>query len=412
MNVVQVNYSDLPGRRFNGYDLHLSLIENGYRANQIVLEKHGDAPTAIPLANANELFVRSVMRRLEDQLSINNLLFPFGKALYEHPIFQNADIAHYHVVHLHFLSILDFPRLMSAVPSLWTLHDPWPFTGHCVHPYECTGWQNGCFNCPQLDDHVFPMKNDKASQMWKIKKQVYRELDVDIVVASRFMEDFVKDSPLTSHFKNVHRIPFGIDIEGFQLSNKENARKRWGILDEEFVIAFRAESNQTKGLKYILDMLDKLALSKPVAIITVGTERLPTRLAEKYRVVELGWQKNPETIYDFYAASDIFLMPSLGESFGLMAIEAMAAGRPVVVFENTVLSEITFAPECGIAVTYKSSDMMKVSVERLMNNPSECYWRGEKGKELAHKHYRYEDYLIRHIELYQEVLNRKKLVNP
>ncbi|QQZ62204.1 glycosyltransferase [Paenibacillus sonchi] len=382
MNILQINNCDLVGRRFNGHDLQVSLNEQGHNAYQIVLEKSGKESTTIPLLSNSELFVRSRLKNLEYLLSMNSLIYPFGKLLSEHSIFQKADIAHYHLIHNHFLSILDFPQLTSNKPSVWTVHDPWIITGHCIHPCECSGWMNGCHNCPKVEDPTFPMQVDKASQMWNIKKDVYQNLKVDIVVASDFMEKYITESPLTSHFNRVHKIPFGIKVEQFQLSDKWEVRSSWSIPESNFVISFRAEPNEVKGLKFIIEMLDELDGSLPVTILTLGHEPLPAYLIGKFQVIELGWENDQELLCDFYAASDVFLMPSLAESFGLMAVEAMAAGCPVIVFDNTVLVEITHAPECGIAVPYKNADALKFEVCRLMHSPDECKWRGKKGRNL------------------------------
>ncbi|MFD0673619.1 glycosyltransferase [Cohnella sp. GCM10027633] len=408
MNIVHVNNTDLSGRRFNGHDLQLSLNEQGHRAHQLVVEKQGNEVTTVSLLSPHELFVRSSVRGLEQQLSLNNLLFPFGKKIAEHPIITEADIVHYHLIHNHFISLFDYPELFGRRPSVWTVHDPWTVTGHCVHPRECTGWQNGCHHCPQLDDSAFPMQVDKASQMWEIKRRVYQNMDVHVVVASRFMESYIRTSPLTSHLTNIYRIPFGIDVDVFSNRDREAARQRWAIPIENFVIAFRAETNENKGLHYILEMLEKLSAVHPVTLLVIGNAHLPSELMGKYHVIELGWSNDQFILYDFYAACTVFLMPSIAESFGLMAIEAMASGRPIIVFENTVLEEITFAPECGFAVPYKNSDMLRDAVEWLMHHPEECDRRGTQGRELAAKYYRYEDYVRRHITLYEDIQDKRR----
>jgi len=407
LNIIQISDTDLPGRRFNGHDLMVYMNKQNHQVYQFVLNKVGNEASTIQLLTDRGLLSRILLIEFEKRLCMNGLTFPFGDIIKERGEFKEADIIHYHLIHNYFLSLLDFPKLTQLKPSVWTIHDPWAITGHCVHPMECEGWKTGCTPCPRIHDH-FSMRYDKAGQMWKIKKQVYKEMDIDIIVSSKFMEDYVKNSPLTSHFKNVHRIPFGIHTEDFHRATRENARKRWKIPNDSFVIAFRSEKNEYKGVKYILEMLKKLTSARPITLITVGFEPLPRNLGKRYNVVELGWRDDLETLYNFYAACDVFLMPSIAESFGLMAVEAMASARPVVVFEGTALPDVTFAPECGIAVPYKDSDALRAAVERLINNPDECRYRGELGQKLAEQHYRFEDYVKRHIELYQEIIDRKK----
>ena len=96
-------------------------------------------------------------------------------------------------------------------------------------------------------------------------------------------------------------------------------------------------------------------------------------------------------------------MPSIEEAFGLMAIETMASGRPLVCFEGTSLPAVSFAPECG-----NDEEALLAVVKRLRESPEERYVRGEIGRKMAQEHYRFEDYIERHIHLYEEILHRKK----
>ncbi len=81
--------------------------------------------------------------------------------------------------------------------------------------------------------------------------------------------------------------------------------------------------------------------------------------------MELGWIENTGTIAEALNAADLFLMPSIAEAFGLMAIESMACGTPVIVFEGTALPETINAPECGIAVPYKDSHALARAIDEV-----------------------------------------------
>ena len=118
------------------------------------------------------------------------------------------------------------------------------------------------------------------------------------------------------------------------------------------------------------------------------------------------WLNDEQLIREILIASDLFLMPSLAESFGLMAVEAMAAGCAVICFEGTVPAEITEAPYCGIAVKYKSASDIAEKIMELKVNCRLTKELGQKGHELVKRKYRFEDYVDRHIHLYEEILNR------
>jgi len=60
--------------------------------------------------------------------------------------------------------------------------------------------------------------------------------------------------------------------------------------------------------------------------------------------------ENDNLMADIYNASDLFLMPSIVESFGMMAIEAMSCGTLPIVLEGTALPEVTNSKTCGVTV--------------------------------------------------------------
>lgn len=406
MKIVQVNDLDLPGRRFNGFDLMEALNDRGNLACQYVFDKHGESENVKSITHLGGY--RGRVMELERKHSLHGLLQPYGRLLMETADFNESDIVHYHLIHNHLLSLLDFPDMVNAKHSVWTWHDPWALTGHCVHPLDCQGWETGCSPCPHLD-YYFPLKTDTAGDLWRIKEKIYSKMNVDIIVASPFMLDFAQRSPLGRLFSKVHLIPFGIKEDDFGYISREEARLMLGLPKNNFVIAFRSETNEFKGTKYIFQMLEMLKDRNNVSLLVIGSSLpLPNWIKSSYNCMELGWQNDPVKLSAFYSACDVFLMPSIAESFGLMAVEAMASSRPVVVFDCAALPGVTFAPECGVAVPRGDAEALLEAVERLRNDPEERQIRGELGRDLVVKHYRFEDYVSRHEQLYKEIIERKQ----
>jgi glycosyltransferase involved in cell wall biosynthesis len=124
---------------------------------------------------------------------------------------------------------------------------------------------------------------------------------------------------------------------------------------------------------------------------------------DRFQLVELGWTNDEELARDAFVASDIFLMPSIVEAFGVMAIEAFACGKPVIVFEGTSLPEVTFAPEVGVSVPMHDGEGLYRALQHLIDNPAEREERGRKGREIAEKHYGDDLYAQRLAEIYKTV---------
>jgi len=411
MRVSQISSHDLTGRIFNGHELQIALNQKGILARQYVMEKEGSDCNTLTLNIDRD--ISKQIKMLETKLSMGPLLYSNRARLIENDSFyRNSDIVHFHLFYDKMISLFDFVRMVQAKPSVWTIHDIWPLTGHCIHPKypkSCESWRTGCDSCPDIQRY-FPMKEDKAGQMWRIKKRLYQRIDPDIVVSTEWLEQYVRESPLTQHFTKIHRIPFGIHLERYNQRSKGEARHRLNIPSDAFVIAFRTDGSpayRIKGSTYIWEALQ--GIESDITLLTVGWGAVPEDLCGKFHTVQLGWRNDDEIMADFYSACDIFLMPSLAETFGLMAIEAMASARPVIIFEDTVLTSVTFAPDCGVAVPYKDSNGLRGAICRLKDNPEERVSRGELGRQLAEKFYRFEDYVDRHIALYQDILDRNGL---
>ncbi len=396
MNILQVNFSDLIGHIFNGYDLHLSLNQMGINANQVVRDKRSNQSSVLELKK--DVVLQHQIRQFEKEYSISNLIFPYGEELRNLQEYKTADIVHYHIMHNGMVSLLDYPILMNEKKAVWTIHDPWILTGNCVHPLSCEKWKSGCKECDRLDEIYFEMNQDNTSFMWNVKKEILSQVNPHIIVSCDFMKKYIQESPLTQHFTNIHTIPFGLKIEKYDLSTKEYSR------NNKTVIGFRCEDAQIKGCNFIYEALRLLEDKSKFVIYCVGSGNVPKDIQQSFEIHELGWVDEEEKMIEFLLRCDIFLMPSLAETFGLMAIEAMAAGAVVISFKGTVLEEITSSPDVGISVEYKSYMGIYEAIRKLDNNPSELRVRGIRGHALVKEKYTFNDYVNKHRLLYESIV--------
>lgn len=405
MKVLHVNYADLPGRRFSGYDLLADMECFGFHSKQVVQTKLSDSPLVFELLNSSDVRLNSAVSAVEQRHGMNDLLSPWGSVLAELPEFAAADIVHYHIIHANMISLLDLPWLFALKPSVWSFHDAWPVTGHCIQPGECPGWLSGCEQCP-YPDRPLRVDRDVADRMWRVKRRILADIDVDVVVASQYMLDLVRRSPITAHLSQVSRIPFGVDAAKF-LPDKAQARSRrkLGIPKDDFVLMFRSSMDEHKGTAELLNALSLQRPPRPTTLLTVDRKGLLGGLSGHYRVVELGWTDG-DSLACAFSACDVFAMPSHVEGFGMMALEAMAAGRPVICLEGTAVSEITHAPICGFAVPPDDVGALRAAVDHFSLDAGDCAKRGALGRRLAGREYGHEGYLQSLAGLYTSVRTR------
>ena len=402
MNIVEVNYTDLSGRIFNGYDLHLSLNKmEGVSAVQYVAEKESGTPTV--KAFRDDAVIREEYLELERSFSIGQLLSPYGVQLLKEEAFLDADIIHLHIIHNNCISLLDLPELLKRDNVVWTIHDPWIVTGNCVYPLECGRWKMGCGYCPRLNEAGRRLRVDTTSQLWNLKKSIFTQINPHIITASGFTEKYLAESPLTAHWNRLTRIPFGIKKRFLEPFCQSEDKRRFGLAPDCLVIGFRLTDYEIKGCRYIFEALEQLNAARPIALLTTGDSKvLPDSLREKYQCVTLPWLQEDDLI-EFYRALDIFLMTSLAETFGLMAAESMACETALICFQSTVLEEITHAPDIGIAAAYRSTEAIAEALTRLVEKPEELADRKRRGKRFVAETYNYDRYVQQHLQLFREI---------
>ena len=98
-------------------------------------------------------------------------------------------------------------------------------------------------------------------------------------------------------------------------------------------------------------------------------------------------------------------MPSWQETFGLVYLEAMAHGKPVVAVQGQGVDGIVTHGETGILVKPRDIDTLVEALDFLLSHPEEAKAIGERSRNMVLKNYTWEKNAKRTIEVYHEVLN-------
>lgn len=413
MNILHINNTDLAGGRFNGYYMKRSL-DKSFNVEMVVWNKesqNSNVHRSPPDNPVLRFFALNIMR-IAARLGFDGLTGFSGWILPSQDYFKRADVIHLHQIHNHpNFSILSLPMLMHKKPVVWTIHDPWAMTGGCEHSFECNRWLTGCKpRCPHPRLRSL-FRNYTPYLHWKIKKLVYQHANLTLIVASQWMKDRIERSPLLRHLP-CHQIPFGIDLEVFKPSSKTECRKKLGITLGHKVIAFRdidigqnSKMSSYKGTSYLMEALKIYEPKEPTTLLIFENGKGFRILSSKYCVLTPGWIDGEDLAVAFSAA-DVFLMPSIQEAFGLMAVESMACGTPVIVFEGTSLPDVIKAPLGGLAVPAKDSVALAGAIKQLMENEELRTRLGKQARLIAEREYAFPLYVKRHISLYEEVIER------
>ena len=196
-------------------------------------------------------------------------------------------------------------------------------------------------------------------------------------------------------------IPNGIDVDHFA----SNAVPWPQYQDGKTNILFVGRLEKRKGLKYLLEAYSRLQWDHPnIRLLVVGPGNLDK---DSYRV--LGARNLQEVVfvggvsYDelprYYASADIFCSPATGsESFGIVLLEAMAAGKPVVASDIEGYKGIVSDGQQGLLSRRKDGEALAEALKHLVCDPELARRMGAAGRETVEQ-YRWE-VVARQVESY------------
>lgn len=307
------------------------------------------------------------------------------------------DIIHFHNLHD---SYINLPMLFSYikkhnVPTVWTLHDCWSFTGQC--PYftivRCDKWKTGCHNCPQYKEYPASFY-DNTKRMWKLKKKWFTGIgNMTIVTPSKWLAELAKESYLKEY--PIEVINNGIDLDVFK-PTPSNFRERYGIPAEtHIVLGVSFAWGDRKGLDCFVEMAEKLG--EQYQIVLVGTDdeidkNLPQNIISIHRT------QNQKELAEIYSAADVFAMPTREENYPTVNMEAIACGTPVVTFDTGGSPEM-LNEKVGRVVPVDDVNKMMSEIRKICENmrlSSEAF--RSKAKE-----YIMEDRFLEYIDLYKSM---------
>ena len=110
-------------------------------------------------------------------------------------------------------------------------------------------------------------------------------------------------------------------------------------------------------------------------------------------------------VMKYIAEADIFSLPSWNEAFGVVYIEAMAHGKPVIGCQGEGIEDFVEHGKTGLLVKPKDVDSLAKAMDYLLSNPDEARPMGKRARKLVLENYTWKKNVERTIEVYREVFN-------
>jgi putative colanic acid biosynthesis glycosyltransferase len=243
----------------------------------------------------------------------------------------NPDIIHLHNLHGYYISIEILFNYLKEVnkPVIWTLHDCWAFTGHCVHfeYVSCDKWKTSCEKCPQIKEYPTSIF-DNSNLNFNNKKQLFTNIEkMQIVTPSEWLSTLVKQSFLGDY--PIEVINNGVDINVFK-PTESDFRKKYAI-EDKYVVLGVARWDKRKGMEYLIELSKQLGEDYKVVIVGL-TQKQKASLPEN--IIGITQTNEVRELVEIYSTSNVFVNPTFEDNFPTTNLEALACGIPVITFDT------------------------------------------------------------------------------
>jgi len=199
-------------------------------------------------------------------------------------------------------------------------------------------------------------------------------------------------------------IPCGVNLDLFQPMDRQLAREKAGVPDQRRLVLFVGRLDPVKGLNVLLEAMCELTRrlkpcrAQDLSLAVIGGDReshLEAMMTDSKCLQEIREElgladlivfvgsRSQEVLPYYYSASEVCVMPSLDESFGMVALEAMACGTPVIASRVGGLTFTVRDGETGYLVPEKDPKALADKLELLLTN--DCLRRrlGHRATEVA-----------------------------
>lgn len=263
----------------------------------------------------------------------------------------NPQLIWLHNLHGYYINIeilFEWLKTREHTQIRWTLHDCWPFTGHCGYfsYIGCEKWKSCCSRCPQKKEYPKSLYLDNSKHNFIRKKKIYEGIpNMVLIVPSDWLakivsQSMLKDYPIQVQYNKADGSVF--------CPVKSDFRNRYHLNGKKVILGVANIWEKRKGLQDFIE-LNKL-LDSSYAIVLAGlSPKQRKNLPE--RMIGIGRTSSEKELAEIYSASDVYINAGREETFGMTTLEAILCGTKVIVYKNTACEEVlNMHSGCGIAV--------------------------------------------------------------
>jgi glycogen(starch) synthase len=233
-----------------------------------------------------------------------------------------------------------------------------------------------------------------------------------VIVCSQSMKD-----EICGHFnlplEKVDVIPNAIDASHYQISvDRGSVRQRYGVGWGEKLVLCVGRLVPQKGIEYFIRAIPSIASRFPEAkFIIVGEgwsrdalEAEARATGHRNKIRFTGFVSDKEVV-NLMTSADVLVVPSIYEPFGIVALEGMATGVPVVASQVGGLAEVIEHDRTGVFVYPRSPDSIAWGIGKVLSDSGYAKWLTGNAKDKLEKDYSWEAVAKKTVKVYEELVN-------
>jgi len=253
----------------------------------------------------------------------------------------------------------------------------------------------------------------KNSPLKKVHLFLFGKRDLKNAAAIHFTTEAEKEEYLKIGLplKKSSIIPNGLDLEEFKEDVPSGTfRKKWNIDSQKKVVLFLGRLNWKKGLDTLIPAFSRVIKSEPNAFLVLEgeadkgyKETIEKMIGEQNisdKVLFTGFFPGKDIAA--LKESDVFVLPSYSENFGMAVIQAMYIGLPVVITKEVGIAPSVSRAKAGIVVN-KDEKQVSEAILKILNNPVLAKEMGGHGRRLVETEFSPTSVAEKFIKLYNEL---------
>ena len=191
----------------------------------------------------------------------------------------------------------------------------------------------------------------------------------------------------TLGFRNLEVVARGVDIVQFHPGQRSAAlRQTWGVQDAAPVVLSVGRLAPEKNLPLVLRAYHLMRERQPrLRLVLVGDGPERARLARENPQVIFAGMRTGDDLGAHYASADIFLFPSMTETYGNVTVEAMASGLAVVAYDYAAAQQHIRHGENGVLAPFGAADDYAQAAAALVNDAPRIRALGERARVTTEK---------------------------